>query len=147
MFNPMQMKPDMRFPDLSILIGSRIADVALLEPITWRFNFENGVSVCAESFWRIVSGGKVAGTSGDHDHSFGLPSPVDSAARAGLLLYSKTVKAASIRSDTGDLIIEFIGDSRLEVLTTSSGYENWNIFFPTGERFICLGGGDLHRDS
>ena len=40
-------------------------------------------------------------------------------------------------------MVDFDNDSRLEVLTTSSGYEGWLILSPTGDEVIGRGGVDL----
>lgn len=127
--------------DLGWMIGGQVTKVELLEPVSWWFAFLGGGALRADSLWRIVSDGRIQVTSEDHDQEFGLPKPVDAAARAASLLAKRLVSAASIREDTGDVVLEFDDHSRLEVLTTSSGCESWAIFSPNGDEAIGCGGG------
>jgi hypothetical protein len=83
----------------------------------------------------------VQASSEDHGQRFGLPEAVDSAARALEILAKSPVTQATLGRDTGDVVLEFGNDSRLEILTTSSGYEGWSIFFPNGDEAVGFGGG------
>jgi hypothetical protein len=123
------------------MVGDRVRVISFVEPESWFFKLVSGGTLRVETLWRIVRVGKVQATSADHGHRFGLPQPVDSAARAKLSLLDATVRQASIIQDTGDVVVDFDNDSRLEVLTTSSGYEGWLILSPTGDEVIGRGGG------
>ena len=123
------------------MVGDRVRVISFVEPESWFFKLVSGGTLRVETLWRIVRVGKVQATSADHGHRFGLPQPVDSAARAKLSLLDATVRQASIIQDTGDVVVDFDNDSRLEVLTTSSGYECWLILSPTGDEIIGRGGG------
>jgi hypothetical protein len=133
----------MSFLDLSWMIGRGITEIHLGEPICWWFHFRGGGSLRADTLWRVVANGRVHVSGGDHGQRFGLPKPVDSAALAVRILSNSLVRQASFVSDTGDVLIEFDNDSRLEILTTSSGYEGWSMVFPNGDEAIGLGGGQV----
>ena len=126
------------------MIGDRLRLISFVGPESWLFELVSGGTLRVETLWRVVGVGKVQATSADHGHRFGLPQPVDSAGRAKLALLDATVRQAAIIRETGDVVVEFDNDSRLEVLTTSSGYEGWLIVSPTGDEVIGMGGGLVH---
>ena len=133
----------MQSPDLSWMIGRRIREITIVEPISWWFYLSDGGSVRADTLWRIVAGRRIQVTSSDHGQWFGLPKPVDSAARALEVLSNSLINQASFGNDSGDVRLGFDNDSRLEILTTSLAYEGWSIFFPNGDEAIGLGGGEI----
>jgi hypothetical protein len=126
------------------LIGRRLGEIRLVEPISWWFEFVGGGAIRADAFWRLVHGGRIQTTSEDHGQVFGLPQPVDSASRARDVISASPVRDVAVAPATGDLFVDFENGSRLEVLTTSSGYESWSVVLPSGDEVIGLGGGDLH---
>jgi hypothetical protein len=134
----------MSSPDLKWMIGGSIGEVCLVEPASWWFRFAGGGAIRADTLWRVVASGRIQATSKDHGQRFGLTQAVDSAVRASHLVASAVVRRASVAGDTGDVIVDFDNDSRLEILTTSSGYESWAVFFPNGDEAIGLGGGNVH---
>ena len=101
------------------------------------------VTVGVECLWRIVTRGRVALTSEDHGHQFGLPAPVDAVARCTELFSTRHVSAVTLREDTADLAIEFTDDLRLEVIPTSAGYESWRLHDPSGTSYFVQGGGQI----
>ena len=125
------------------MIGASIRDVRLVEPVSWWFRFVDGGSIRAETVWRLVVQGGVRTTSQDHGQRFGRSTPVDSAEAATAALSKSLVRRTSITNDTGDLVLEFENGFRLEILTTSSGYESWSVSSPTGEETLALGGGQI----
>jgi hypothetical protein len=125
------------------MIGCRIAKIRLVEPISWWFDLVGGGSIRADTLWRIVAGGRVQLSSSDHGQWFGLPKPLDSAAKAGQLLSDSAVRRAQFGRDTGDVLLVFDNDSRLDILTTSGSYHSWAIFFPNGDEALGLGGGEI----
>ena len=107
------------------------------------FTFEFGEATLAvDCLWRIIAGGKVVRTSRDHGQQFGLPAPVDAYAAAVSLLQGRSVVHVRLDESSADLILEFEGGQRLEVLTDSSGYEPWNFHAP-GVHLVALGGGGV----
>jgi hypothetical protein len=127
--------------DLNWMVGDRVRAISPVEPACWFFELASGGTLRVETLWRVVAGGRVEATSADHGHRFGLPEPVDSGARAKLALSDARVRRASIIHDTGDVVVDFDNDSRLEILTISGGYEGWSIVSPTRDEIIGLGGG------
>jgi len=140
----------MSSPNLNWILGRHIRAVSLVDPSSWWFELEGGGTLRVDTLWRIVAAGRVAATSADHGHRFGVPNPVNSAECATRALADAAVRQASVTEDTGDVVLEFDNATRLEILTTSSGYESWSIVSPTGDEAIGLGGGKvelLRRDA
>jgi hypothetical protein len=107
------------------------------------FTFEFGAgSLAVDCLWRIITDGKVALTSRDHGQQFGLPAPVDAYAAVVSLLDGRQVAEVRLAESSADLVVEFKGGVRLEILTDSSGYEPWNFHAP-GVHLVGLGGGGV----
>jgi len=87
--------------------------------------------------WRLVAAAYVCVTSEDDGHQFGLPSPVDAAATANELLLGKAVEAVQVDFRTGDVRFQFQGPLSLEIVTTSSGYESWQMW--RSHEFFAVG--------
>ena len=133
----------MSVSDLSWIAGQHVEAVSLTEPVSWWFKFSDGTSLRADTPWRIVSNERVEVTSGDHQHRFGLPEPVDAGARAMEVLGRRKAIRVSLVKATQDLVFEFDNGARLEILTTSMGYEGWSITSPGRGEIIGLGGGGV----
>lgn len=72
--------------------------------------------------------------------------PIDSAKDVSETLAGVIVRSATVRSGVLDLSIQFEGDSTLEVLPMSSGYEAWQIDRAADRSsVIACGGGELFR--
>jgi Family of unknown function (DUF6188) len=134
---------EMPLPDLKWMIGKAMSDIRLMQPASWSFGFVGGGSIRVDTFWRVVADGRVQATSDDHGQQFGLPQPIDSGHRAARTLSNATVRRASIINDTGDVVLDFENGARLEILTTSTGYEGWSLLSPNRDEAIGLGGGDV----
>ena len=109
---------------------------------SWFFIFGDEMSIVTESPWRFITPECIFVTSEDHGHPFGLPAPVDAAARVMSRLDSVRVSAASIHEITGDLHVYFGPEVYLEFLQMSGGYESWRLYI-RGAETICMGGGEL----
>jgi hypothetical protein len=108
----------------------------------WIFSFSPDVGFTAECPWRILVAGRIARTDSDDRQKFGLPAPIDAAEDAHRCLHQKAVLAVTMRADTSDLSIEFEGQTVLELLNLSAGYEAWQ-FGARDLNIIALGGGEL----
>jgi hypothetical protein len=78
----------------------------------------------------------------DHAQRFGLSEPVDGTATSQKLLLNKAIEKITLRDDSGDLRITFTGQTELEILNMSSGYEGWE-FGADGLPVVATGGGKL----
>lgn len=99
--------------------------------------------VFTSGLWRLISDGHVSVSSSDDGHLFGLGHPLDAEVGANALLTGDAISALDIDAATGDLIVRFSHGKRLELLTTSVGYEGWIASFTMGEDnvdLICGGG-------
>lgn len=120
-----------------------MVEVLFQEPTLWSFKFGQKTGISVECLWRIVKDGRVVLTSGDHGHQFGLPAPVDAAARCTELLSKQSVAAVQLREATADLLIEFADGLRLEVIPDLVGYESWQLNDPSGMSYVAQGGGQI----
>jgi len=133
----------MKYFDFSWMIGRTIREVRLNGPTQWLFSFEPGIGIGVECPWRLLQDGHVTISSEDHLQQYGLPAPLDAVATASGLLGPCPVSHVEVRDGTADLILEFGGSLRLEVLPISSGYESWSVSTPSGFQVIAQGGGQL----
>ena len=125
---------------LDWMLGRSIIEVALMEPVPWRFRFSDYECITTEHLWRLTSGGRLRRTSSDHRHQFGLPAPVDAAGEATALLADLTVSSVHLRPDTGDLQLQFDRGVVLEIITEFTGYEAWQVYGPEGVCYAAHGG-------
>jgi hypothetical protein len=98
------------------------ASVALL--------FTNGSKLRAV-YWRVTKDGKAGISSFDHQQQYGLPGPIDAIEKLQEELQHKTVTDAQLDKETGDLLFQFAGNIKLQVLNFTA-YEIWEINFPDG---------------
>lgn len=115
--------------DVSILVGH-----VLEQDFAWEFTFSSNLKLRVDCLWRLLVSGRIATTSEDHGHRFGLPNPVDCAVELRRLL-GTPVTAASVRSGTVDVSLSF-DDLLLEIIATSAGYEAWVL---SGRNVIVVG--------
>jgi hypothetical protein len=104
------------------------------------------MKIITESPWRFITAERVFVTSEDHGHPFGLPAPVDAAARVMSSTDDLRVSAASIHEWTGDLQVYFGLKVYLECLQMSCGYESWRLYIHGAETICIRGGGLAHFD-
>jgi hypothetical protein len=128
-------------PDLSWLIGRRLHSVSKKD-YTWFFVLDDQSHVASESSWRLLTE-RVAVTSEDHGHQFGLPAPVDAADVVRESVGDSPVDRFELNDRTGDLGICFKNGVTLQFLTLSCGYEGWRIIHHNHEMIFCTGGGKL----
>ena len=123
------------------LVGRQLLS-AEKQDSTWFFEFGTDVSLATESPWRLIEHGRIAVTSEDHGQQFGLPAPVDAAQELLSRVGGRTVEAASVNSESGDLMLQFPGPTCLQLLQLSAGYESWRLS-TDGTESICMGGGNI----
>jgi Family of unknown function (DUF6188) len=125
----------------SRLFGRRLVQVERRD-YDWSFVFAKDIGLRVECPWRIVVEGRIWLGRDDHAQKFGLPAAVDGEDMSRRLTKDKLVRGVTLRDDTGDLTITFDGETALEVLNMSSGYEGWEIG-ANGMKVIAMGGGQL----
>ena len=123
--------------------GLRCTEVKLYAADSWSFDFEGRFSLIVQSPWRIVNDRGIALTNEDDGQKFGLPAPINGAIKAMELLSALRLRRVMLMEKTGDIVLEFESDTRLEVFNNSSGYEGWNCGLPSGRQAIGRGGGTI----
>ena len=93
----------------------------------WAFRFGNGSSLTIESLWRLVSTEAIVLTSQDDGQQFGVNTTIDAASELMAKLAGQRVADVSVDRVTSDLTISFSDGLRLQVLSTSSGFEAWDL--------------------
>ncbi len=126
---------------LKLFIGASLQGVEKKD-FSWFFRFGDRRVIGTESPWRFVTPERIAVTSEDHGHKFGLPSPVDATERVMSRLASLPVQSVSEHAETGDLFVTFGERLYLQFLQMSCGYESWHVTTHSGEA-ICTGGGEI----
>lgn len=129
--------------DLSWMIGCLITNVTFHEPSRWTFSLGKDRSLSVECLWRLVTAQGTAVTSEDHNQRFGLPAPVDAASECLTLLATSLISSVCLDEMTADLALILGGDLRLEIVTTSSAYENWQLHDPNGANYVAGGKGKI----
>ncbi|MEJ0062627.1 MAG: hypothetical protein WDO70_05360 [Alphaproteobacteria bacterium] len=127
--------------EIEALIGLPLRSVEKKD-WTWFFSFADDANILTESKWRLISDGRVSITSEDHEHQFGLPTPVDATERVMSRTSGIAVTNASIHTTTGDLSVHFGEDIQLQFLQFSLGYDAWRAHL-RGALIVCNGGGDI----
>jgi hypothetical protein len=108
------------------MIGERLESVKRLDH-DWDLRFDAGSTLMFQSLWRLVSDAAIEVTSEDDCQLFGLKTPIDAAAQLKAKIGDKCVSDIRIDGVTSDLTLYFGENLRLEVVSTSSGYEAWSL--------------------
>jgi len=122
------------------LIGDRIESASYeTESQRWIVTFHSGAVLSIEAMWRLIEDGRICSTSLDHGHLFGRPKPFDGiAALKEMGQYS--VEKVEVDEPTGDLFITLVSLFELQILSTSAGYEPWQLTHPTLGMWVVSGG-------
>jgi hypothetical protein len=108
------------------MIGECLKSVKRLD-YDWDLRFDAGSSLMFQSVWRLVSDAAIEVTSEDDGQQFGVKTPIDAAAVLRAKIGDKPITDVRIDHTTSDLWLYFGEDLRLEVVSTSSGYEAWSL--------------------
>ena len=92
--------------------------------------FSNGAELRAV-YWRVIVDGQHRLSSFDHLQIYGLPARIDARQELRRILTAQSISEARWDRETGDLIFDFTGNIKLQVLNFT-GYEIWEITFPDG---------------
>ena len=122
--------------DLSWMAGRNVK-MTVTEPIyPWVFGLGDSCSIIVECPWRILLKGEIRHSSENHAMKPGVPPPIHVAAEANRLLNGSPIVGAEIRH-AADLLLNFEGDVRLEVLPFVPGYESWQLYMPEGRHVLA----------
>lgn len=121
-------------------VNSLLKSLHFTEPNFWVFSFSDNVTVQAETFWRVIDGNKIIYTSEDHHQKSGLSQPIDLTKAVLEIFKNIHLKRIEVQDGTGDLILNFSDQLKIEIYITSSGYESYS-FWIEDKRYIGLGGG------
>lgn len=108
------------------MIGERLESVKRLD-YDWDFRFDGGSSLMFQSVWRLVSEVAIEVTSEDDGQKFGLKTPVNAAELLKAKIGEQRISAVRVDDATSDITFHFGPILRLEVISTSSGYEAWSL--------------------
>jgi hypothetical protein len=92
--------------------------------------FVDGTRLEAE-YWRLIENGAASYSSFDHQQKYGLPEIIDAVEELRNRLSGEVLRSALHDLETGDLIFEFDGATKLQVLNVT-GYEIWQLRSPRG---------------
>jgi hypothetical protein len=95
-----------------------------------QLGFVDGSKIHME-YWRLIIDGKAGLSSFDHLQQYGLPAPIDAIKQLQLELENKTVIEVRLEKETGDLLFQFTGNTKLQIFNFT-GYETWDVSFPDG---------------
>jgi hypothetical protein len=121
------------------VIGERLKSAQNLD-YDWDLRFDGGSTLMFQSLWRLVSDTAIEVTSEDDGQKFGLKVSIDAVAQLKAKVGDKPVSDVRIDLVTSDLTLYFGQNLRLEVVSTSSGYEAWS--FHANEVWIIGRNGD-----
>lgn len=109
---------------------------------SWHFYFEDNIYVSAASFWRLLKANRIVLVSLDNGHQFGKHNPLNLVEEINKDLKGKELKEIKVCQDTADLVLTISDNLKIEIFTSSVGYETY-YFSVQGKRIICLGSGDI----
>ncbi len=135
------MKPATTYPAIACLCGRRFLR-AEANDYSWVFTFENAASVATDGYWRLIADGRLITSSDDNEQLFGRASPVKATDELLPYLVHCNVKSATVDSETGDLTLFFEGETKLQFLQLSVGYEAWRTVCG-GSEAVCTGAGHV----
>jgi len=128
----------------ALFAGRRLVAVERREN-DWLFTFEGDRWLRTDANWRLLGADSLLLCADDHGHPFGLPAPLDGAARVLEIVGSARIHAVRLGARVPDLLLEFEDGHLLEVPLDSCGYEAWEAGDGAEERWVAGGGGRLWR--
>lgn len=124
----------------SLLVGLPV-QVSKSDDLQWSLKMSSEFVITTLT-WRLVGAKRIIVTNEDHGHQFGLPAPVDAEVEANTALEGCSISSVHVDGKTGDLSIQ-VGDAlTLQILSSSCGYEIWQVY-RDGEFFGAVGSGGL----
>jgi len=104
--------------------------------------FTDGINVNVSAFWRLFYNDHIALISLDHMHQFGLPKPINLEELLQEKLSEKRLTKIEVDNNTGDLTLTLSDQYKLNIYTSSIGYESYSFSF-NDKRYFGLGFGEI----
>lgn len=124
------------------LVGRPVESVEQWEGCPCVVKLAGGYRVLIESLWRVLSSDMLVLTSQDDGQLFGRKEPVQAISELSRKLVGKTLDSLQVAQGTADLTLDFDGQT-LQVVSTSSGYEAWQVEGPVGTLAVGQGDGNV----
>ncbi|QDA56508.1 DUF6188 family protein [Thermomonas aquatica] len=126
------------------LAGKQLNSVESWEGCPCVMQFEDNYKLYIESLWRLGNNKSLLLTSEDDRQTYGLEAAIDAIAQLRERLQSQRVSHAIANELTGDLTLIFSPSNlRFEVISSSTGFEAWQIYKGTDIRYVAVGGGQI----
>lgn len=113
------------------------------ETFQWVFDFGDRYVLRVICAWRLCANGRIRLGHQDDGQLFGLKQPLDAKHRLLEALEGRCIVEVRLSEDSGDLVLDFGANSRLEFFNDSCGYEGWDFFLPGRRWVVAQGGGKL----
>ena len=114
-----------------------------VETFDWVFDFGDRHVLRVSCAWRLYANGRIQLGHRDDGQLFGLKQPLDAKRRLLEALEGRSIVEARLSEASGDLVLDFGANSRLDLFNDSCGYEGWNFALPGGRWVVAAGGGQL----
>lgn len=113
------------------------------ETFDWVLDFGDRYVLRVSCAWRLYAAGRIRLGHQDDGQLFGLKQPLDAKHRLLEALEGRCIVEVRLSEGSGDLVLDFGANSRLEFFNDSCGYEGWNLFLPGDRWVVAAGGGQL----
>ena len=127
---------------ISLIINRSVESVERWEALPCVVKLSGGYRIQIEGLWRLLCDGALTRTSEDDGQRFGLSQPVDAIAELSKAIIGRTVDSIEVDAGTADLTLSF-GRTVLQAISTSAGYEAWQVNGPEGTVAVGQGGGNV----
>jgi hypothetical protein len=124
------------------MVGRVVRRIEFSEPGHWVIALSDRGTLATDALWRVLDGTRLVTTSEDHGQLFGLKEPVNAAHRAVNVLSSLKILDVELEPAHSDLTIRFENQMVLQFLSTSCGYESWQVEDPNGVCVVVDGAGN-----
>jgi hypothetical protein len=125
--------------EVAWMVGRAVSCVTAQQNVTWQFSLGRDAGFDVDCPWRLLERGKMLLGSEDPGRRAGLSGMVQEAARMAEQLSQVTITKVEIREGTRDLVIDFSGDRRLEILPCSGLRPGWRVRSAPGETISAHG--------
>ena len=131
---------------LGELVGKRLISVEAWDGSPCVLQFEDNYRAFVDSLWRLADDKSILLTSEDDRQTYGLEIAIDAIAELGGKLRGLQIEQATAEAITGDLSLAFVGSNlKFQVISSSSGFEAWQVYRGTDIRYVTVGGGQVRE--